>query len=413
MPPKRKPSSSTATVALPCWCHGPSNAAEVQCSNCQSWIHYVCLGLSISRLSDLINDDPGLYLCKSCLELPDLNEIERLLKIDFGDCEIFRFNPSTYEGITVVPSLLSSLTTKLDDISVQLEKAQVVQRTQPTYSDMASRHIRAPGAQLSAPNQFAPAKSCDPTKSILISKVVNPRQFASSLVLKQYIRKLKPEMLEKISQGRLLASGNIILEANSSDHIADLLEGWPAEAFGGKATFRRTNFPNMLDVDHTIHGPGAPVDAIPNARQMVLKNLSKEYSLAEINAEVTMEYASANNFIEISTGADRNSRHIKFSLNNDDFNRISTHGAHIGLCLHRVEPWRPKPLQCFNCQRFGHSSSVCRSTSRCINCAESHTKTPGERCTKPTVCCNCKSDHMANSSKCAHYKQRLANKHVQ
>lgn len=383
MPPKSK-------KPKPCWCGGFSHQAEVECSNCERWIHYVCLGLTMKQLSDLINEDPGIYICKCCTELPNFSEVEQKLKDDNGNCETFCFSPVPGECI---PNLLSNLSAKLDELSTQVSKSQTALRPQPSYSQIASRNVANIRATQQAVAKPSPTlQLCDSTKSIIISKIDNPRQFSSSLSLKNYIRTVKPEMLEKISQGKLLASGNII---------------------GGNASFRRTNFPNMQEVDRTIHGPGAPDDATPNPRFVILKNLSKEYSIDDIKTEISLEYTSAGNFTEISTGPDRHSRHIKLSLNNDEFNQILTHRAHIGLCLYRAEPWKPKPMQCFNCQRFGHFSIVCRSTPRCINCGESHARTPGERCSKPTSCCNCKGGHMANSSKCDHYKLRLANNVVQ
>ena len=61
---------------------------------------------------------------------------------------------------------------------------------------------------------------------------------------------------------------------------------------------------------------------------------------------------------------------------------------------------RPGPSQCFNCQRFGHSSLFCHQPPRCVRCAEPH-----RGCDKPLTwftakCCNCDGAHPANYRGC-------------
>ena len=61
------------------------------------------------------------------------------------------------------------------------------------------------------------------------------------------------------------------------------------------------------------------------------------------------------------------------------------------------------PLQCYNCQRFGHSSYNCGFPYRCIKCDSSHQ--PGECDRKDPsiglpVCVNCKGNHAANFKLC-------------
>jgi len=36
-----------------------------------------------------------------------------------------------------------------------------------------------------------------------------------------------------------------------------------------------------------------------------------------------------------------------------------------------VKPYIPNPLRCFKCQKYGHSSRVCKSTALCVRCGES------------------------------------------
>ena len=68
-----------------------------------------------------------------------------------------------------------------------------------------------------------------------------------------------------------------------------------------------------------------------------------------------------------------------------------------------AEPWR-----CYNCQRFGHSASVCKAKPKCVACAGPHklqecpSKTKGENII--SKCANCGGGHSANYGGCAEVK---------
>lgn len=71
-----------------------------------------------------------------------------------------------------------------------------------------------------------------------------------------------------------------------------------------------------------------------------------------------------------------------------------------------------KVTQCFNCQRFGHSSFGCGYTSRCVKCELPH---PRGQCTRTTregnpKCCNCGGDHAANHRGCSVYQKIIERK---
>ena len=247
---------------------------------------------------------------------------------------------------------------------------------------------------------------CCPSRSIIVGKIENPLQYGNTIHLQNYIKRICPAMLEVISKGKLLPSGNIMLEANSEPSLDILLKNWPDDAFGGKAFYKRAFFTGMSQSDRVMFGPGAPTNPVVNPRVVVLKRVPCDYQLQDVKDSVTREYHSASDFVEISSPGSK--RHIRFSLVDEDYNKIVVYGVHIGLCLHRVEDWVAKPLQCFHCQRFGHHSSMCKSESRCINCGGSHERIRGVKCDLATKCCNCGENHLTNSTKCAVYKKRFA-----
>ncbi|GFW07147.1 CCHC-type domain-containing protein [Trichonephila clavipes] len=60
-----------------------------------------------------------------------------------------------------------------------------------------------------------------------------------------------------------------------------------------------------------------------------------------------------------------------------------------------VRPYIPNPLRCFQCQRFGHSKTVCRGQPTCSRCAEvGHDSAD---CKAKERCVKCKGDHSSFS----------------
>lgn len=65
-----------------------------------------------------------------------------------------------------------------------------------------------------------------------------------------------------------------------------------------------------------------------------------------------------------------------------------------------VERYTYPTVQCFNCCRFGHTRTLCRSKPRCFRCGQDH---PGDGCLVSddiATCVNCHGNHFANSKGC-------------
>ncbi|XP_076266087.1 uncharacterized protein LOC143199857 [Rhynchophorus ferrugineus] len=93
---------------------------------------------------------------------------------------------------------------------------------------------------------------------------------------------------------------------------------------------------------------------------------------------------------------------IQVVVPNEERNIINL--TKIGLSIVKVELQRGngQPVQCYNCQLFGHSSSRCRAPPRCVKCAGHHET---RLCTKvrdePPKCSNCGDPHTANYTGCS------------
>ena len=40
--------------------------------------------------------------------------------------------------------------------------------------------------------------------------------------------------------------------------------------------------------------------------------------------------------------------------------------------IYAVRPYNQQPLQCYKCQRIGHTASSCRARMRCLRCGDNH-----------------------------------------
>lgn len=75
--------------------------------------------------------------------------------------------------------------------------------------------------------------------------------------------------------------------------------------------------------------------------------------------------------------------------------------SHIYLFFNSlpVEIYTYPTTQCFNCCRFGHTKTACRSPPRCFKCGENHS---ADQCpsSSPPKCFNCSGTHSAINSSC-------------
>lgn len=69
----------------------------------------------------------------------------------------------------------------------------------------------------------------------------------------------------------------------------------------------------------------------------------------------------------------------------------------FGYLQFRVKEYIPRPIRCYNCQRFGHTANSCNSIKRCKKCGLNHNV---EECHEQLKCPNCRGSHEASSTEC-------------
>ena len=63
----------------------------------------------------------------------------------------------------------------------------------------------------------------------------------------------------------------------------------------------------------------------------------------------------------------------------------------IGHSYYKIRPFVHPPVQCFNCQRVGHTAQGCRARTRCLVCGENHNKEVCQAVIEK--CANCTGSH--------------------
>lgn len=65
-------------------------------------------------------------------------------------------------------------------------------------------------------------------------------------------------------------------------------------------------------------------------------------------------------------------------------------------------------IQCHRCQRWGHATTNCRASPKCLKCAKSHLTRECDRKDEDAIkCANCSGQHPANSTECKIYKIKI------
>lgn len=386
-----------------CFCGSPKRNAEVQCSECKTYIHYECLGLSFKELCTLLNETPGIYICKTCA--PKVNEVARkkFLAANKG-CQLFEFDNETYGlmnspdlvDVPTVSQLTQALESKFEKLEKRIVDSFVKQNKAISYATVASK--RAPSANRLDTGSATQRDSrgsprgphiADPTRSILVARLDEPKQFSQNCI-KEKLISIKSDIAPMISHARVINSGKLLIEARSVEFREQLL-ALPMAPFGQHACIY------AMDAQRRPERP----------RGVITRGMHKDLNLADFQREVKYEYRSADDFSIIPGRENSSFCSVKFSVSDsEEFGRILNRGCFFDFLHLRVEPLVAGPRRCFNCQRFGHIAKVCRSQKRCSTCGSSDTN-HAQPCQAAAKCCNCNGNHESRDKECPSFKAQI------
>ena len=150
--------------------------------------------------------------------------------------------------------------------------------------------------------------------------------------------------------------------------------------------------------DTTVSGVISPIDC-----DLDLEELKPELQLRYQDSDPPIDSAeclvSLERLKRKVRGAWVDSESVKLTFNGKTLPKVAI------ICennFYRIRPYVDKPLQCYNCQRLGHTAKSCTAGTRCLVCGGNHKK---DDCTVGATpkCANCRGDHTANSNECKYY----------
>jgi hypothetical protein len=394
MAPANKPNR------VDCWCGENEQATELQCSHCLAWVHYLCTGLSLRKLTLVINEKPALYFCRSCVSLPDyVSERDALISAN-GSPSFFEYSDAMYRAINVDDDTLL-IVPKLDDIAATVKDIKASAHScgarhlpSASYAQVARQNVPGlpQGLTSGVPGYYKhPPKQVEPKHTLIVEKALDSSQYRDSLALKKRLDDRDPLIAPLISASKVVGNGNIFIELKDDKAMTDaqpMLLAILSDAFGNDAKLRPMVNP--------IRGPKA----------VVLRGLPSTYDSTTMESILKDEYHSVSSVIDLSKqGSGAVFKGFKIELNDEnEYNRIISYGVRIGFESFRAEPWVRPPRQCYNCQRFSnHIAANCRSNHCCVNCSEQH---PRDRsCAKESKCVNCGGHHRSSDSSCPARRQ--------
>ena len=141
----------------------------------------------------------------------------------------------------------------------------------------------------------------------------------------------------------------------------------------------------------------------------VIGPIGLETTDEELNKYLTENYPDITSARRFKKGTEKTpTQSILIEFNTDNLPEF----LKIGYQRFKVRTYVPHPWQCYNCQRFGHNASDCKSKSKCMFCANNHKsescplKKEQSRISETNLkCANCNGNHTANFGGCNRIKE--------
>ena len=190
---------------------------------------------------------------------------------------------------------------------------------------------------------------------------------------------------------------NLIIIATDNQDVHDLLSSsteWPVDAFAKGIKFLKKQQ--------------------PNSHQLIIKgvdpttNLSDEDIISELNDQ------GITNAERIINKQGNPTTVMKLTVSNKRaYEKLLNNYVTIDLQRFRTSPAKTV-IQCFNCQKVGHTKFNCPNEIRCLRCGGNHSH---KECNNQLKCSNCGSAHTSCSRSCPYLKeeakQKQENRNVQ
>lgn len=233
----------------------------------------------------------------------------------------------------------------------------------------------------SSPNKNQPRHELPAIKIKLTN--VQASKYSDPIIQAEEIFRCKPQINPDNIKFTSIKNTTLIIATDDQKTHELLSSPWLQEAFGGgiiKPETKQQNKPIRITIK------GVTLDL----------NVSSKLAISQLAAQkvssATRKLNKNGSPITI-IGATTDSK--------DSLRELLKNGVRLGYNKFTVEP-AVNILQCFKCQKLGHSAAACPNEQVCVRCGGPHKH---ENCDAAYKCSNCNQAHAACSRACSYLKQ--------
>lgn len=356
---------------------------SISCFACTEWFHIACGNLDkcdfdvITRLGERVE-----WFCEACsrkkgtknsgIATKCQNSIDASCKNMANVCQEFEVLKND------VTDAICHFRSEINDICSNIDSS--FKKNQILYSD-ALKNSRS-DTVVSSIIQPTPQKG--ELYTLLVKGVDVNDSCKRRTDIMEKIRSLFPRL--RLINAYLSPKGLIIIKVDSSEDRDRVVSEWKKSYFGTST--------NVVVFD-------------PNKRASY-SIIAKQVPVSVVEASILNELkASFKSVAKVERfrrdGQPMTTVKVDFS-NESDMVLAIQNGIYIGDCFFRPENYRPsrQPLRCFNCNKFGHTTKVCRNKETCAKCSKTGHR--HDNCQDATLkCVNCSGSHATFDKKCPTY----------
>lgn len=248
----------------------------------------------------------------------------------------------------------------------------------PTTSTSPSTFSPPPLMDISISNPTLASANYLPAIKFRIAGTVIKEYGTNSYKLKNEITRCKGANLA-IKFANI--KGNLVIIATDDQETHETLSAdWPENAFthGIKLLSSKTNLNNKTSYS------------------LIFKSVHREVDLSDASLFSFKDHSMVLTRINNKNGQATTIVRATFT-NKDEYTEALNNGIRLGYTRYKGEP-EQKLLQCYNCQKVGHSSFSCMARTKCFKCAGPHKSS--ECNSNHLKCANCNGNHAACSRSC-------------
>jgi len=213
-------------------------------------------------------------------------------------------------------------------------------------------------------------------KLLLKPHVIN--EYRNPFALKRELARCKKIDSAKIKFAKIVGDANLLMIATDDEAThAELNKPWPLDAFTAGVNSPKPKDQSIRATAHHI-----PVDILLTDPEVTKELEQQGITLAHRRVNKTTN--KPTEYVTI------------FVKSKQALNQLINNKLKLALCRYRVSV-DEKIIQCFKCQKVGHTAANCTNPTICLRCGGDHSH---KDCTAELKCANCQGQHAACARKC-------------